>query len=176
MRRKNGSVFPSLVYSTTIVRSQQVCPIAWVHCRHHRTQSRLRKSFANHTMNLKSGFERTAELAQSNKELTIEIAERLKMEQALQESKEQLGILASQIITAQENERKRISLEVTISWDLVECHQIQGGKSLTSSPREKTLEYFQTIGGPHPPHRIRSKRPAEFSPICGLLFWMTWAS
>jgi PAS domain S-box-containing protein len=56
--------------------------------------------------------ERTAELAQSNKELTIEIAERRKMEQALVESKEQLRSLASQILSAQENERKRIALEV----------------------------------------------------------------
>jgi PAS domain S-box-containing protein len=56
--------------------------------------------------------ERTAELYERNKELTIEIVERLKMWQALQESKEQLRILASQILSAQENERKRIALEV----------------------------------------------------------------
>ncbi len=56
--------------------------------------------------------ERTTDLAQRNKELTIKIAERRKMEQALQESKEQLRILASQILSAQENERKRIALEV----------------------------------------------------------------
>ena len=56
--------------------------------------------------------ERTAELAQKNEELTIEIAERLKMEQALTESKKQLQILASKILSAQENERKRIALEV----------------------------------------------------------------
>ncbi|MGC1402404.1 MAG: PAS domain S-box protein [Thermodesulfobacteriota bacterium] len=56
--------------------------------------------------------ERTAELAQRNKELIIEIAERLKMEQALEDSKKQLRILASQILSAQENERKRIALEV----------------------------------------------------------------
>ena len=47
-------------------------------------------------------LERTAELAQINEELTIEIAERLKIEQALQESKKQLRILASQILSAQE--------------------------------------------------------------------------
>jgi PAS domain S-box-containing protein len=56
--------------------------------------------------------ERTAELAQKNEELTIKIAERLKMEQILQESKEQLRILASQILSAQEKERKRIAGEV----------------------------------------------------------------
>ena len=57
-------------------------------------------------------LERTAELAQINKELTAEIAERLKMEQALQKSKKQLQILASQILSAQESERKRVALEV----------------------------------------------------------------
>ena len=56
--------------------------------------------------------ERTTELALSNKGLTIEIEERQRAEQALQESKEQLRILASQILSAQENERKRIALEV----------------------------------------------------------------
>ncbi|MBI4766906.1 MAG: HAMP domain-containing protein [Deltaproteobacteria bacterium] len=56
--------------------------------------------------------ERTAELAQRNEELTIEIAERLKIERALTESKEQLRILASKILSAQENERKRFAMEV----------------------------------------------------------------
>jgi PAS domain S-box-containing protein len=56
--------------------------------------------------------ERTADLVQTNEQLTIEIAERLKMEQSLLESKEQLRILASQILMAQENERKLIALEV----------------------------------------------------------------
>lgn len=56
--------------------------------------------------------ERTADLAQRNEELTIEIAERLKMEQSLRESREQLRILAFQVLAAQENERKRIALEI----------------------------------------------------------------
>lgn len=56
--------------------------------------------------------ERTAELAQKNVELTIEITERLKIEQALTESKEQLRILASKILSAQEEERRRFALEV----------------------------------------------------------------
>ena len=56
--------------------------------------------------------ERTAELAQRNEALTIEIDERLKIEQALLESKEQLRILAAKILSAQENERKRIASEI----------------------------------------------------------------
>ena len=56
--------------------------------------------------------ERTAELFLANEELRKEIAEHRKAEEALQQSKEQLRILASQILTAQEEERKRIALEV----------------------------------------------------------------
>jgi PAS domain S-box-containing protein len=56
--------------------------------------------------------ERTAELTKINEDLTLEIAERLKMEQVLQESRNQLRALASQILSAQENERKRIGREV----------------------------------------------------------------
>lgn len=56
--------------------------------------------------------ERTAELAVTNKGLVIEIIERKKAEEALQRSKRQLRSLAAQLITAQENERKRIALEV----------------------------------------------------------------
>ena len=56
--------------------------------------------------------ERTAELFLANEGLRQEIVERQKIEEALQESKEQLRILASKILTAQENERKRVALEV----------------------------------------------------------------
>jgi PAS domain S-box-containing protein len=56
--------------------------------------------------------ERTAELAQTNKGLIIEIAERQRAEEALLESKRQLQLLTSQLITAEENERKRIASEV----------------------------------------------------------------
>ena len=56
--------------------------------------------------------EKTAELARKNEKLIIEIAERLKMEQGLQESKKQMQILASKVLSAQEDERRRIALEV----------------------------------------------------------------
>ena len=56
--------------------------------------------------------ERTAELAQTNEGLIIEIAERQRAEEALLESKKQLQLLTSQLITAEENERKRIASEV----------------------------------------------------------------
>ena len=89
--------------------------VQWIRDQHATSpnESRWRRSLANARDELEVRvLERTAELAQSNKELTIEIAERRKMEQALLESKDQLRILASKILSAQENERKRIALEV----------------------------------------------------------------
>ncbi len=62
--------------------------------------------------------ERTAELTLSNKELNNEIAERLKMEQALEESKEQLRILASQILTARRMKENGSLWRFTTSWGL----------------------------------------------------------
>ncbi len=58
----------------------------------------------------KSGFEN--ELAVTNEGLVIEIIERQKAEEALQRSEDQLRSLATQILSAQETERKRIALEV----------------------------------------------------------------
>ena len=56
--------------------------------------------------------ERTTELALTNEGLIIEIEERQRAEKALLESKIQLQLMASQLVSAQENERKRIALEV----------------------------------------------------------------
>ena len=56
--------------------------------------------------------ERTAQLFVANEGLRKEIVEHRKAEEALRQSQEQLRILASKILTAQEDERKRIALEV----------------------------------------------------------------
>ena len=56
--------------------------------------------------------ERTAELAEANEKLRKEIAERKLIEKALRESGERLHILSSHLLTAQERERRRISLEL----------------------------------------------------------------
>ena len=114
---------------------------------------------------------RTAELDERNKELTIEIVERLKMEQALQESKEQLRILASQILSAQENERKRIALEVhDVLGSSLSAIKFKAEEAFFISPRTDHRIFPDPWRPSSPLSRIRSKRPAEFSPICGLLF------
>ncbi len=56
--------------------------------------------------------ERTAELVTANEALRAEITERKRAEEALQESEKQLKHLSSQLLTAQENERRRISREL----------------------------------------------------------------
>ena len=56
--------------------------------------------------------ERTGELAEANEKLRQQIEERKLVEQALRESGERLHILSSHLLTAQERERRRISLEL----------------------------------------------------------------
>jgi PAS domain S-box-containing protein len=98
-------------------------------------EEELRKSYDELEARIQ---ERTAELAQRNEELTIEIAERLKMEQTLLESKEQLRILAAQILSAQEKERKRIALEV---------HDVLGSSlSAIKFKAEEALHYLPKDG------------------------------
>ena len=55
---------------------------------------------------------RTSELRMANEALQLEIEERESMEIALKESKSELQALSSQLITAQEEERKRIAMEL----------------------------------------------------------------
>ena len=56
--------------------------------------------------------ERTRELASLNEDLTAENEERLKVEIELRESEEQVRLFASQCLTAQETERRRIAAEL----------------------------------------------------------------
>jgi signal transduction histidine kinase len=55
---------------------------------------------------------RNLQLAESNRELEVEISERKRTEKALRESEENLRNLSNQILHVQEEERKRISLEL----------------------------------------------------------------
>ena len=56
--------------------------------------------------------ERTAELLKANRDLKREIKEHMLTEEALRESESRLRLLSSHILTAQEKERKRLSLEL----------------------------------------------------------------
>ena len=105
-----------------------------------------------------------------------EITERLKMEQALQKSKEQLRILASQILSAQENERKRVALEVhDVLGSSLSAIKFKAEEALRISPRTEPRIFPNPWRPSSPSSRIRLKRPAEFRPIYGLLFSTTWA-
>ncbi len=138
MLRKDGSVFPSLVFSTPVIRDGESVRLRGFIIditERKQMEEELRKSHDELEVRV---LERTAELAQSNKELTIEIAERLKMEQTLQESKNQLRILASQILSTQEIERKRIALEV---------HDILGSNlTAIKFKAEEALQHFPKDG------------------------------
>jgi len=56
--------------------------------------------------------ERTAELRISHEALQLEIEERRRIEDALRESQTELQVLSSRLMTAQEEERKRIAMEL----------------------------------------------------------------
>ncbi len=56
--------------------------------------------------------EKTVELKLANMRLVSEISERIKAERALAESESQLRLLSAQLLTAQEDERKRVAREL----------------------------------------------------------------
>ncbi|HXE98255.1 MAG TPA: sensor histidine kinase [Dongiaceae bacterium] len=56
--------------------------------------------------------QRTTELTAANEHLRLEIAERIHAEETLKESARQIRQLSAQLLMAQENERKRISMEL----------------------------------------------------------------
>ncbi len=80
------------------------------------TNSRLliqAEELAAHRENLAGLVEkRTAELMAANEHLRFEIAERLQAEETLKESDKQIRQLSTQLLKAQEIERKRISMEL----------------------------------------------------------------
>jgi signal transduction histidine kinase len=55
---------------------------------------------------------RTAELMQTNKKLMCEIEERLRVEETLRYSENEMRLMSEQLLTAQEMERKRIAAEL----------------------------------------------------------------
>ena len=94
--------------------------------------------------------ERTAELFLANEGLRKEIAEHQKAEEALQESKKQLRILASKILTAQEDERKRVALEVhDILGSSLSAIKFKVEEALINIPQK----FILSSGGTHPSHQ-----------------------
>ena len=90
--------------------------------------------------------ERTAELAIVNEGLRKEIVEHRIAEEALQQSKKQLRILASQILTAQEEERKRIALEVhDVLGSSLSAIKFKVEEVLYHVPEGQTLDLFKPL-------------------------------
>ncbi len=73
----------------------------------------IEEELKKHRLHLKRMVEeRTAELRKTNKQLRLEIAERKKTQKALAHSEKQLRLLSSQLLRAQEKERKRVAQEL----------------------------------------------------------------
>jgi signal transduction histidine kinase len=90
--------------------------------------------------------ERTTDLALANEGLIIEIAEHHKAEEALQHSKRQLRILASKILTAQEDERKRVALEVhDVLGSSLSAIKFKVEEALNTIPKDEMPDIFKII-------------------------------
>ena len=73
----------------------------------------IERELKKHRLHLKRMVaERTAELRKTNKQLRLEITERKKAQKALAHSEKQLRLLSSQLLKAQEKERKRVAQEL----------------------------------------------------------------
>ncbi len=73
----------------------------------------IEEELKKHRLHLKRMVsDRTAELRQTNKQLRLEITERKKAQKALSHSEKQLRLLSSQLLRAQEKERKRVAQEL----------------------------------------------------------------
>jgi PAS domain S-box-containing protein len=73
----------------------------------------IEEELKKHRLHLKLMVaERTVELRKANKQLRLEITERKKAQKALAHSEKQLRLLSSQLLRAQEKERKRVAQEL----------------------------------------------------------------
>ena len=90
--------------------------------------------------------ERTAELALTNEGLIVEIEERQRAEEALLESKIQLQLMASQLVTAQENERQRIALEVhDVLGSSLSAIKFKAEEALLHLPKDGNLDISKPL-------------------------------
>jgi PAS domain S-box-containing protein len=98
---------------------------------------------------------RTAELVEANKQLKNEIAERMRTEEALRESRNRLQFLSSHILNAQEEERRRLSLELhdelgqSLSLLKIQLgsikRQLREDQASLMEPFEQTRQYLNLV-------------------------------
>jgi PAS domain S-box-containing protein len=96
--------------------------------------------------------ERTADLLSANAQLKEEIEERVRMEQALQQSERELHLLTSRLLTIQEDERKAMALDLhdTIAQNLIAIRIFMETKLKTmagSPPPGVSLERIHSMVG-----------------------------
>jgi signal transduction histidine kinase len=127
--------------------------------------------------------QRTAELANANEKLQLEIEERERAEEELRTSEKELRLLSAQLLTAQEDERRRISRELhdTIGQSLSAVkftveNVLQeigaGGSGKGVRPLESAIRMVQ--GAVEEVRRIqRNLRPPTLDDL-GLLATISW--
>jgi PAS domain S-box-containing protein len=113
LRKKDGSSF----YASLLCIAVQDRGEKFTECRCAVTDITERKKMEDELRKSRDDLEirvqeRTAELAKSNEELRAEMVERRRAEEELRKSEEQLRQLYSQLLAAQENERKRVAREL----------------------------------------------------------------
>jgi signal transduction histidine kinase len=144
------------------------------------SEAALRKAYENLELRVE---ERTAELARANEKLQLEIQERERAEEELRRSGEELRLLSSRLLTAQEDERRRISRDLhdtigqslsaakfkveNVLQDMRETGSSKGGGSLESAVRmvQGAVEEVRRIQ--------RHLRPPTLDDL-GLLATISW--
>ncbi len=110
-RRKDGSLFPVEVSSRVVQLGGADYVQSIMRDITERKQAELAMREARDELENRVE-ERTAELVRANEVLQSEIVERKRMEQALRKSEAMLKLRSSQLLLAQETERKRLALDL----------------------------------------------------------------
>ena len=114
VRRKDVKLERIVSYSGALVYEQEGVPLMAIVMMNDVTERRRAEEALRQARDEleQRVIERTRELHQTVAQLQEEVTERQQAEQALQKSEQSLRDLASQILTAQEQERKRIAMEL----------------------------------------------------------------